>query len=198
MQEMRTAKEMRAAETRAALLAVARRLFSRKGYAATGTEEIVAAAKVTRGALYHHFADKRALFDALVETIAEEIFVSVEKAAVAKRSAVDGLIAGCRAYIDACLAPDVRRIYIVDAQSVLGPKRWREIEAAQPVGSLADGVREALAETRGAGIDANALAVLLSGALDEAVLHLVNNDDKAARGNIDRGLERLIRRTVSA
>jgi AcrR family transcriptional regulator len=196
MQGPKTKKALRRDETRAALVTAARRLFGRKGFAETGTEEIVAAAKVTRGALYYHFQDKAALFDAVVETVAADILAAIERAATAEKTPLDGLIAGCRAWLDACLAPAVRRIWVLDAPSVLGPKRLREIDGRYALGSLREGVDAVLAGTK-ADLSPEALAALLSGALDEAVLWLVQNDDAASRRRLDTTLETLIRRTFS-
>lgn len=197
MQKRRTKAE-KFEETRGQLLGAARLLFGRRGYAETGTEDLVAQAQVTRGALYYHFADKEALFDALVEEIAGEILAAVEAAAAAKTSKLDGLIAGCRAYLDACLAPDIRRIYIIDAASVLGMARMRKLDARYARGSLREGVEEVIVETGVKGLSVDALTALLSGALDEAVLWLVQNDDAASRRQLDATLTTLIRRLFAA
>jgi AcrR family transcriptional regulator len=194
--QAKSAKAVRREETRAALLAAARRLFGRKGYAETGTEEVVAAAKVTRGALYYQFEDKAALFAAVVESVGAEILAAIERAAGAEGQKIDGLSAGCRAYLDACLAPAVRRIWVIDAPSVLGPQRLREIDARYALGALREGVAEVLAETEAKGLSADALTALLSGALDEAVLWLVRNDDPASRRALEETIEALIRRTL--
>ncbi len=121
-------KAERASATRAALLAAARDLFATVGYAATGTETILAAAGVTRGALYHHFADKRALFAAVCETLHVEAQAVIETDADAAPSAFDGLIAGCLGFLDFMVRPEVRRILILDAPSVLGWAAWNEMD----------------------------------------------------------------------
>jgi AcrR family transcriptional regulator len=194
MQERRSKKADQWEATRAELLASARKLFGKQGYAATGTEELVASAKVTRGALYYHFPDKVALFDALVVEIAREVLAAIETAAAKEATKLDGLIAGCRAYLDVCLAPAVRRIFVIDAPSVLGIARMREIDAEFAQGSLREGVEDVLAETKAKGLSSDALTALLSGALDEAVLWLVKNDDPTSRRRLDATLETLIRR----
>jgi AcrR family transcriptional regulator len=195
MQEKKSKKAQQWEETRRALLVAARKLFGKSGFAATGTEELVAAAKVTRGALYYHFADKTALFDAVFEEIAVEVLAAIEAAAAARPTKLDGLIAGCRAYLEACLQPSVRRIYVIDAPSVLGPARVREVDARHAQGSLREGIEDVLAETRAMGLSADALTALFSGALDEAVLWLVRHDEPAARRRLEATLEALIRRT---
>ena len=103
-------KAQRAAATRTRLVAAARALFAAEGYAATGTEAILAAAGVTRGALYHHFADKQALFAAVCEQLHEEAEHAIEADADAQGSAFDGLTAGCLAFLDFMAAPQARRI----------------------------------------------------------------------------------------
>jgi AcrR family transcriptional regulator len=198
MEEGKSKKAERSDATRAALLAAGRKFFGKKGYAEAATEDVVAAARVTRGALYYHFKDKAALFDAVVEDIAAEVLEKIEKAAASEDKLIDGLIAGCRAYLDACLAPSVRRIYVIDAPAVIGPQRMREIDARYALGSLAEGVDAILAENPSPALSADALTALLSGALDEAVLWLVHNDDAASRRRLDRTLDALIRRTIAS
>jgi AcrR family transcriptional regulator len=153
---------------------------------------------VTRGALYYHFRDKTALFDAVVEAVAADILVAIEREAAAKQRKLDGLVAGCGAYLDACLAPSVRRIWVLDAPAVIGPERLREIDARHALGSLREGVEEVLAESKTENLSADALTALLSGALDAAVLWLVQNDDPAARRRLDATIAALIRRTFGA
>ncbi len=181
MQEKRQSKAEKHAATRTALLATARALFAAKGYAATGTEEVVAQAEVTRGALYYHFADKQALFAAVVEQVAQEVLAAIEVAAAKAKSPLDGLLRGSQAFIAACLEPGARQIYLIDAPSVIGWQRWREIDARHGMGSLRMGVEAALADLpRGQKLSAEALTYLLSGAMNEAVLWLADAEDEAA------------------
>jgi AcrR family transcriptional regulator len=117
-------REQRTEATRAQLLGAARALFSERGYSAVGTEEIVARAGVTRGALYHHFADKKDLFRAVHEQIEQELVASIG----AKMGAVDDpwelMLTGTRAFLDACLDPAIIRISLLDAPVVLGWQEW--------------------------------------------------------------------------
>ncbi len=194
MQEKRQSKAEKHAATRAALLATARALFATKGYAATGTEEVVAQAAVTRGALYYHFADKQALFAAVVEQVAQEALSAIEQAAAKAKSPVDALIRGTGAFMDACLEPGARQIYLIDAPSVIGWQRWREIDARYGMGSLRQGIEAALAGLpRAQRLSAEALTYLLSGAMNEAVLWLAEaKDETAARKAADAALRRLL------
>ncbi|MEC4720811.1 helix-turn-helix domain-containing protein [Noviherbaspirillum sp. CPCC 100848] len=122
--------------TRLALLAAGREAFSQDGYQAAGIEAISRAARVTRGAFYHHFDDKKALFDAVVVAMQKEAADAIEQRAKAVPSVWDRLSAGVNAYLDACLDPAYRRIVIQEAAAVLGNTRYREIEETYPMSLL--------------------------------------------------------------
>ncbi|HJQ58586.1 MAG TPA: helix-turn-helix domain-containing protein [Vineibacter sp.] len=185
----------RHAATRAALLRQARRMFSEVGYAGAATEEIVRRAEVTRGALYYHFRDKQALFEAVFEDVAREIAARTDAAAAPARDALDGLLRGTKAFLDACLEPAARRIYLIDAPSVLGWHRWREIDGRHGVRSLREGIEAVLTAHPDRALSPEVLTYLLSGALNEAVLWLNEaRDEKAARREIDRTLPLLFER----
>src|SRR5687768_12540205 len=106
----------KAEATRARLLFVARELFATKGYAATSTDEIVRSARVTKGALYHHFADKQGLFQAVFEELEQELADTVGAAATGT-DAWERLEEACKTYLDRSLRPDVQRILVLDAPS---------------------------------------------------------------------------------
>src|ERR671922_416395 len=120
--------------TRRKLLRAGRDLFARRGYNDVSTEEIVRRAGVTRGALYHHFRDKRDLFQAVVEQIEQEVMQKVAETALAEGDPWEQQTAAIGAYLDVCLEPAVQRIVLVDAPSVLGLTAWREIEATYGLG----------------------------------------------------------------
>src|SRR5665648_460638 len=133
--------------TRAALLEAARALFAQRGYAAVGTEEIVRRARVTRGALYHHFRGKEDLFRAVVEDVERELTERIAAEALAIE-AVDpwaALRGGARAFLAASAEPEVQRIIMLDAPAVLGWVQWREIGQRYGLG-LVEGVLEAAME----------------------------------------------------
>jgi len=187
----------RSQATRAALVAAARRLFAERGYAEVGTEEIVRGAGVTRGALYHHFADKRELLAAVYEQIERELTERIATEALAGRDAptdpLEALRAGAELFLDACLEPDVQRIVLLDAPAVLGWKRWREIASRYGLG-LIEGTLQAA-------VDAGALprqpvrplAHVLMGALDEAALMVAEADDSGkSRAEVGATLSRLL------
>ena len=188
----------RLAATRAALLRAARAIFAETGYEAAATEEIVRRAKVTRGALYHHFKDKRALFDAVVGDVAREIAGKID-AAAPTRDPLEGLIVGTDAFLDACLDPAIRRIYLIDAPAVLGWHRWREIDAPHGVRSLREGVAAMLATKPEAALAVEPVTFLLAGAFNEAALWIAESrNEKVARREMDRVLPEFIERLFAA
>jgi AcrR family transcriptional regulator len=185
----------RLAATRAALLKEARAIFASTGYEAAATEEIVKRAKVTRGALYHHFRDKRDLFEAVVEEVARGIATTIDDMTVPVSDPLEMLIEGMRAFLDACLDPAVRRIYLIDAPAVLGWHRWREIDAPHGVRSLREGIAAVLAVRPDPALAIEPLTFLLSGASNEAALWVAEaKDEKTARRTMDRALSELIER----
>jgi AcrR family transcriptional regulator len=127
--------------TRQALLSAGREMFAREGYQAAGIEAISRAARVTRGAFYHHFADKAALFDAVVVALQAETTAKIEERGRNERKIWDRLFLGIDAYLDACLEPAYGRIVIQEAPAVLGSKRYQEIEEAYPMALLAASLR---------------------------------------------------------
>jgi AcrR family transcriptional regulator len=192
-QAARTQAE-RLAATRAALLKAARTIFAEQGYAAAATEEIVRRAKVTRGALYHHFEDKRSLFDTVASEVAREIAEKID-AMTPMDDPLKALIVGTGAFLDACLDPAARRIYLIDAPAVLGWHRWREIDAPHGVRSLREGVSAMLAERPDDALAVEPTTFLLAGAFNEAALWIAEaKDEKAARRAMDRSLAALIER----
>jgi AcrR family transcriptional regulator len=122
--------------TRQALLSAGREIFTREGYQAAGIEAISRAARVTRGAFYHHFEDKKALFDAVVVALQAETTKRIEEKGRSHRKIWDRTIAGIDAYLDACLEPSYGRIVVQEAPAVLGNRRYREIEETYPMALL--------------------------------------------------------------
>ena len=185
----------RLAATRAVLLKEARKVFATEGYEAAATEEIVKRAEVTRGALYYHFTDKRDLFEAVFQEVAQGIAGTIDEDSEPTDDPVQALIQGGKGFLDACLDPAVRRIYLIDAPSVLGWHRWRELDAPHGVRTLRVGIDAALAAHPDPSLSAEPLTFLLSGAFNEAALWIAGaKDEKAARREVDRTLGELIRR----
>src|SRR3954469_12894443 len=119
----------KAEATRARLLRVSRDLFAKRGYDDVGTEEIVRRAKVTRGALYHHFRDKKDLFRAVHEQLEAELVESLGARIAGIEDASEMLATGVRSFLDACTDPALAQISLLDAPSVLGWAEWREVDA---------------------------------------------------------------------
>jgi AcrR family transcriptional regulator len=175
----------RSSSTRAALIATARRLFAERGYADVGTEEIVRAAGVTRGALYHHFEGKSGLFRAVFEQVESEIAERLANEALSRPDPWEAMAAGLEMFLDVCVEPEVQRIALLDAPSVLGWETWREIESRYGLGL----VRTALESLMNAGIaepqPVDPLAHALLGTLYEAGLYVAQADDpRAARAQM--------------
>ena len=179
--------------TRAKLLRVARELFARHGYNDVATEEIVRRAGVTRGALYHHFRDKRDLFQAVVEQIEQEVLQKVAETALSEADPWDQQSAAIRAYLDVCLEPAVQRIVLTDAPSVLGLAAWREIEAKYGLALVEAGLRSVMETGYIEEQPVEPLAHLVLGALTEGGLLIGRSDDRqAARTGVGDSLDRLL------
>ncbi|TKT72641.1 TetR/AcrR family transcriptional regulator [Afipia massiliensis] len=164
----------RTEKTRAALMQAARSLFVSKGYGDTSTPEIVAAAGITRGALYHHFEDKRALFRAIVMDEALAVASAIEREAPAGLSPIDALLSGSAAYLDAMRAPGRTRLLLIEGPSVLGPTEMKKLDEDNAARTLRSGL-EAAIDTRG--LPFAALADLLSAAFDRAALAIDAGED---------------------
>jgi AcrR family transcriptional regulator len=179
--------------TRNALIVAARGLFSERGYASVSTEEIVQAAGVTRGALYHHFRDKQDLFAGVVERLEQEVLEQVAAAALEVQDAWEQQVTAVGAFLDCCLDPAVQRVLLVDAPSVLGLHAWREIEARYGLalvrGGLQSMVDAGLVEEQ----PLEPLAHMLLGAMQEAGLLIAHAEDpEAARREVGDSLVRLL------
>ncbi len=122
--------------TRQALLAAGKEIFARDGFQAAGIEAISRAARVTRGAFYHHFEDKQALFDAVVVAMQAEAVTAINEKSRGQRKIWDRLFIGIDAYLDICLDPAYARVVVQEAPAVLGARRFQEIEEAYPMGLL--------------------------------------------------------------
>ena len=187
-------QEQRSRATRDGLLSAARALFAERGYAAVGTEEIVRAAGMTRGALYHQFRDKEQLFEAVFEQVEAETTQRIAEGALAAATdPVAALRAGSHAFLAVCAEPEIERIILLDAPAVLGWERWREIGFRHGLGLIV-GVLQA-------GMDAGLiaqqpitpLAHLLLGAMDEGALYIARSQDPhTARAEVEQIIDRLI------
>lgn len=163
--------------TRARLLEAARSLFVEKGYADTGTPEIVAAAGLTRGALYHHFPDKQALYAAVVEAEAAAVAAEIEQAAPASLEVVSALLAGGEAYLEAMQQQGRARLLLVEGPAVLGRARMDEIDAAHGNRTLREGLATAMKAGALKPLPLDPLTQVLGAMFDRAALALIDGGD---------------------
>ena len=143
-------QEERSEATRGKLLAVARKLFRIRGYARTFIEDIAARAGVTKGAFYHHFPDKKAIFLAVFHET-EQALMEASAAGARGPDAWSQFRAGCRAFLEASMDAGVQRIILRDGPVVLGWEAWREIDARYSLGLIEGALRQAMAEGRVSG-----------------------------------------------
>lgn len=188
----RTQRE-RAEATSAELIESARRLFASDGYQATLLDDVVRAAGVTKGALYHHFRGKRELFRAIFEAEQEDLAAVVADAHRRERDPLDGFYAGCRAFLEASLDPGVQRITLLDAPSVLGWEAMRDIEAGYSLALLEEGLEIAIATGRVAPRPVAPLAHLLLGAVCEGAMMVARAENQSvASGEVLREVRGMI------
>jgi AcrR family transcriptional regulator len=196
MKVNRRSQADRSAATKDALVAAARPLFAAHGFGGVGTEAIVRDAGVTRGAMYHQFADKRELFEAVFEAVEADVTQRVAEAVVASGE-TDPLAVmerASEAWFDACADGEVLRIVLIEAPAVLGWERWREIALRYALG-LVEGMLTHAMDTgalpRG---PVRPLAHVLIGALDEGALYLATAEDpETARAEMREVVGRVIR-----
>ncbi|WP_434996587.1 TetR/AcrR family transcriptional regulator [Pectobacterium brasiliense] len=173
----RTRAEME--ETRATLLATARKVFSERGYADTSMDDLTAQASLTRGALYHHFGDKKGLLAAVVEQIDAEMDERLQVISDTAEDAWNGFRHRCRAYLEMALEPEIQRIVLRDARAVLGgasPDSQRHcVESMQRL--IDNLIRQGVV----ADADPQALASLIYGSLAEAAFWIADGEDGNVR-----------------
>lgn len=186
--------DVRSARTREALVGAARELFAARGYADVGTEEVVRAAGVTRGALYHQFADKAALFEAVFEAVEGEVTQRIAEVALAGATdPVAALRAGAAEFLDACAEREVEQIVLLDAPAVLGWERWREIGMRYGLGIVVGALQAAIDARQIAPRPVAPLAHVLIGALDEGALYVARAPDRAvARAEVGETVDALL------
>lgn len=201
MKVNRRSQATRSAATRDALVAAARALFAEHGFANVGTEAIVQAAGVSRGALYHQFDDKTELFAAVFEAVEQDIGVRLVAAADAEdvTDPLDAMRVGAIAWLDASTDPEVQRIVLLDAPAVLGWERWREIGMRYGMGLVESLLTHAIEVGRIPEQPVRPLAHVLVGALDEAAMYVARADDPvAARADVEHVVTRLVAGIVTA
>jgi len=190
---MARSNQQRTQETRLALIVAARRLFVEKGYAETATPDIVAEAGVTRGALYHHFEDKKALFRAVLEREGAAVAEHIDTLALRSGSAKEALLLGASAYFDAMMEPGRTRLLLLEAPAELGLESVAAIDRENAEGTLKAGLSDLL----GSSVDADklqALTQMLSAAFDRAAIAIEAGADRGTyEGAIADLLDGLVR-----
>jgi AcrR family transcriptional regulator len=189
----RRSQQERSRATRAALVTTARRLFAEHGYAQVPADQIVTAAGVTRGALYHHFADKQQLFCAVFEELEAEVTAEIAAAITAAPDRSAGMVAGLGRFLDVCQRPEVAQIALTDAPAVLGWRTWRAIEARHGLGVITEGLQAAARDGLLVPAPVPVLAQLVLSAVIEAALLITHAaDPKAARADAEQALLALL------
>jgi AcrR family transcriptional regulator len=165
--------------TRAQLIAIGTRLFAARGYEDTSIEAVLQEAGVSRGSLYHHFASKEALFEAVLEEVEARVGAQTMEAALGATSPVEGLRAGALAWIRIAGDPVVRRILLIDALSVIGWERWRAMDE-QPLSMIKAVLRSVADEGKLRPELVDTLAHVLLASVNELALLVAQSEDPAA------------------
>jgi AcrR family transcriptional regulator len=185
-------------DTRRALVAAARTLFAERGYAATGTEDIVGAARVTRGALYHHFRDKADLFRTVMAECAQEMAERLVEQETLRAQAGHGdawqlLRTGFQSFLDACTDPDFQRIVLVEGPAVLGHSAWDALVEEHGYVLLAEALTESIRDGRIEDLPVRPLTRMLASLISEASLYIARaQDHDTARREAGLVLDRLL------
>jgi AcrR family transcriptional regulator len=185
------------AATRERLIEAARRAFGERGFDATSLTEILDAAGVAKGALYHHFETKAALFDAALDRVVQEIGAAAADRARRATGPAASLKAGCGAWLEMTLDPTIQRIALLDAAAVVGWARVREIEDRHTLSGMRRNLERAREQSDAVDGDIDLLAHMVLAAVNEAALFIVRADDPHAafevgRQTVDALIDRLI------
>lgn len=178
---MRRTQRDRSTGTKSALTAAARELFASRGYQDVPADEIVRAAGVTRGALYHHYGDKQGLFRAVLEEVEQEVTEQVAAAFGEDADPMAAMAVALDVFLTACLREDVRQISLTDAPAVLGWGAWREMEAEYGLGLLIDTLEKAVAEGKVLALPVRTLAQLVLSTVVEGARMIAAADDPEAK-----------------
>ncbi|POY03142.1 TetR/AcrR family transcriptional regulator [Mycobacterium kansasii] len=195
MEIKRRTQEERSAATREALISAARTLWGARGYAEVGTPEIAKQAGVTRGAMYHQFADKAALFRDVVEAVEHDVMARMATlvAASGATTPADAIRAAVEAWLDVSGDPEVRQLILLDAPAVLGWSAFRDVAQRYSLGMTEQLLTEAIRAGQLAALPVRPLATVMIGALDEAAMAIATAEDQQrARREIGQVLRRLI------
>jgi AcrR family transcriptional regulator len=176
----RRSQSERRAATRGALIAAARELFAEYGFAGVGREEIVERAGVTRGAMYHYFASKEALFTTAYEEVERDLCDAIAVAAMTTDDPVEQVRLGSAAFLRSAVAGEVRRIVFIDGPAVVDPETRREIGERYGLGLIREALTAIQAAGRLATGEAELLAPILMATLHEAAAQIAEGADQQA------------------
>ena len=201
MTEPQAAEGKRAAQgraTRGQLIEVATRLFAEHGYEGTSIEAVLSAAGVSRGALYHHFPGKEALFEAVVVAVSDQVTTDLAAAVSGRTDPLDAMRTAALAWIGLAADPVIQRVLLVDAPSVLGWERWRDMDGGRTLGTLRAMLQAVSDSGRLPSALVNPFSHMILAALDEIVLVVARADDPVAavaegRMAVEALLDRLLR-----
>ncbi len=185
----RRSNKQRSDETRAQLIAAARELFLTKGYADTGTPEIVASAQVTRGALYHHFNGKQALFFSVVLQAADEVASAIHSESSGAGSALENILSGANAYFSAMAEQDRAQLLLLQAPAILDTNQLRQLSDAAGSAELKEGLLSILPSAKASDTSIDALTMLVSAAFDRAAQEIAHG---ASRESFERAIKMLL------
>jgi AcrR family transcriptional regulator len=189
-----TLRAEQVAQTRAALLAAGRQLFGTRGFAETSVDEIARLARVTTGALYHHFPTKAALFEAVFEQFHADLLQASGRAAASAQDELEFLARAFDAFLDAILEPAAQRILIIDAPAVLGLARFTELDERFAFAAISDHLRAASGAGRLRVDDPDTLTRLFLGALTRGAMLIANSDrPKTTRDEVAHAVRVLLR-----
>src|SRR5580692_1634162 len=200
MTQQQDAPGKRAAQgraTRGQLIEVATRLFAEHGYEGTSIEAVLSAAGVSRGALYHHFAGKEALFEAVVAAVSDQVTAELAVAVEGSTDPVDALRTAALAWISLAADPVIQRVVLVDAPSVLGWDRWRAMDDGRTLGALRAMLQAVSDSGRLPAELVSPFSHMILAALDEIVLVVARSPDSTAAVAEGRmAVEELLRRLL--
>ena len=172
----------RRATTIDAILTAARRLFGAQGFAATTMDDIAEGAGLAKGAVYHHFKTKEAVFEAVFDQVSRDLVAEIDRTARAEKDVLAAMVAGTQHYFAACAKGPTGRIILRDGPAVLGWERWREIDAEHFGGKMPRALASAMETGLIARQPVEPLARLLLGAVTEAAVACSGRSDIARAG----------------
>ncbi|TYB49457.1 TetR/AcrR family transcriptional regulator [Actinomadura chibensis] len=191
MKQVKARRERYVESTRAALLDTGRRFFAERGFGGVTAEEVVRAAGLTRGALYHHFAGKQGLFEAVFEDLEARAASGITEAMAREDAPWERARAGVRAFLEICSDPEYREIVLLQGPIALGWARWRELDQRYLGALLADGLTALVGDSEARPIALTTAAFY--GALTELALSVADADDpERARDQALRLIEAML------